>query len=325
MKLAGKKIFILISASAILLIVGAFVIRYIEGRDQEIERLSESSKIAGGFLPKTSCSIANEKNDPYCEQTVDYAVKSDFYPMLNRVEQGIGEVEERKIIGGIMPHHGLAAEMMAEFFYKLKKSYPQVETFIILGPNHDDLGEKVISAPFKWRIKDVGEVEIRPELYRDFLERKIAFANINVFEKEHSTQVMMPYIARYFPDAKVLPLIFTSKMTESEIDAFASELVKIVDDKTVVIGSLDFSHYLPSAETPNYDAETLNAIINRDYAKILTFNNDNVDSPVTLSVFLKTMDLLKTENVEILQNKNSADFIGREVDSSTSYFTMFFY
>jgi AmmeMemoRadiSam system protein B len=93
----------------------------------------------------------------------------------------------------------------------------------------------------------------------------------------------------------------------------------------VVIGSLDFSHYLPSAETPNYDAETLNAIINRDYRQILSFNNDNVDSPVTLSVFLKTMDLLKTENVEILQNKNSADFIGREVDSSTSYFTMFFY
>jgi AmmeMemoRadiSam system protein B len=138
-------------------------------------------------------------------------------------------------------------------------------------------------------------------------------------------KVPVPYIAHYFPDAKIVPIIFTSGLTEKQIDQFVSALVENIDEKTIVIGSLDFSHYLPSVMTAEKDVVTLAAIEQRNYPVITNFSNDNIDSAVTLSAFLKTMDLIKANNLEVLQHHNSADFIGREINSSTSYFTLFFY
>src|SRR3989339_776171 len=50
---------------------------------------------------------------------------------------------ERKAFAGILPHHLIFPEYIAEYFEKLKKTQ-DVKTFVVIGPNHFGFGENSI-------------------------------------------------------------------------------------------------------------------------------------------------------------------------------------
>ena len=53
------------------------------------------------------------------------------------------------ISGGIIPHHFLASELIADFFNQLSGQHPQ--TIILVGPNHYERGEfKVLTSLKGW-------------------------------------------------------------------------------------------------------------------------------------------------------------------------------
>ena len=105
----------------------------------------------------------------------------------------------------------------------------------------------------------------------------------------------------------------------------AEELALYIDGKSaVIISSIDFSHYLASDIAEEKDEITLDLIKNRNYQEIAGLNSDYLDSPASLIVFLRTMELLEADNMEIIEHSNSAKIIGKDLQNSTSYYTMLF-
>ena len=223
----------------------------------------------------------------------------------------------------IVPHHDLASDLIAEALQKVAQS-EQPKRIILIGPNHPDLGSAtVLTTKAIWQMRDI---KVFPDelVLNNLVDQHVAEVDDTILSHEHSIYTILPFIHTYFPDAKVVPLILSSKLHITGSFALAQTLQKYLDDQTLVIASIDFSHYLPSDEDPIKDAYTKQIILSRDYNDIASLHNDHMDSPPSLITILKTMDLAGMISTTILRNSNSGLIVGRPIYSSTSYFTILF-
>ena len=69
----------------------------------------------------------------------------------------------------------------------------------------------------------------------------------------------------------------------------------------------------------------MESIQNKDIQRIMSFTNDNLDSPVSIATMLKMMDKTGTSKKIVLRNSNSELILKKEFDETTSYITYLFY
>lgn len=223
--------------------------------------------------------------------------------------------------GGIVPHHDIASRLIAEFFQKL----PTAKTVIIVGTNHTNGGNGLaITGNVVYRTP-LGDLETDTKIMGELVKTGLVNVDNNRLITEHSIYVEAPFVQYYLPNTKVVPIILNSNHDKEKSFRLAEVLSKYLDDDSVVlIGSTDFSHYLPSEITEKKDMETQSALLAFDYEKISHYNNDHVDSPPTVMTMLKAMQDAKTK-MKILNHSELAKMIDQpSVKSSTSYFTLEF-
>lgn len=232
-----------------------------------------------------------------------------------------GEIFKKgKIRGGVIPHHLLASFMIADFFEKLSLQ-GDVKTVVFVGPNHfGKEQENIYSSGMNWDVPN-GTVEVERRFADELRDKKIAKDGSELFGKEHSMGGMMPFMKRYLPSAKVVPIVVGYQVDE-ELRGEMTQLIAdwASDEKVVVVGSIDFSHYLSSSEAEERDVETKNAIQEKGVKKILSFKDDHLDSPKALVTIMEIMEKIGMKNSEILDNTNSGKLLGRQFDETTSYF-----
>ena len=223
----------------------------------------------------------------------------------------------------IAPHHDLASRLVARAMAGISSS--EIKTIIIIGPNHANAGlGEVITAPITWRT-DLGAVEPDQELIYALKQENLAVFDRERLSGEHSITALIPLVKYYFPKARVAPIILNHDVQKEISDKLAVFINHHLDGAALVIGSLDFSHYLPSFQAEKNDEITKKAILEFDYEKIFSFNDDFVDSPITLATILKAAALAKLGRPEFVGHGNSAEMINADnVLSSTSYFTILF-
>jgi poly-gamma-glutamate synthesis protein (capsule biosynthesis protein) len=227
------------------------------------------------------------------------------------------------IVAGLIPHHDLASDLSAEFFSSLAQKQ-KVKTFIIIGPLHSDASlAPIISGRFIW---DAGFARV--ENNYDILDELVASHLVSYDEKdmqtEHSIYNIVPFIAHYFPDAKIVPIAMTSHNSPAQCFALAAAMQKYLSSgDTVLLASIDFSHYLPSQETPAKNARMIELMNDKDYYTIAGLHSDYLDSPASLNVLLKAADL-ENAGANILASTNSGEITGAPVASSTSYISAYF-
>jgi len=255
-------------------------------------------------------------------QAINVELNNYFYNAVNQFQDDKSKFQI-KVSGMIVLHHDLAGRLVAEMFKKLQ-NFPNTPTkFIVLGPNHSNLGiAPAISAEVYWQTP-LGRVEEDGKLLSQLNNQGIIF-DFDNFEKEYSVSAIIPFIKNYFPTATVAPIIFTSGESKEAAFDLAEKLADYIkENNAVLIASIDFSHYLNNESADIKDKQTLQAIESLDYDAILKFNSDNLDSPAALVVFLRTMELLGIKRGEVMQHTNSAQLLNNpELESTTSYFSM---
>lgn len=222
--------------------------------------------------------------------------------------------------GGIVPHHLLASPLIAEFFAGLDEP----ATIILIGPNHEDRGRgKILTSAYRWRTA-FGDVEPDDALIKRLLDSPMIDVDEASLELEHSVVDLMPYIKYYMPQARVVPIIFSSKLSEDELDRFSELIARVMQGSTMLIASVDFSHYLSSAVAEQKDRETLMAMNRRDYPAIMRLGSDHLDSPASIVLLLKAMETQGARMQPILRHTNSSLLQHADYRSTTSYFTVYF-
>jgi MEMO1 family protein len=189
---------------------------------------------------------------------------------------------------------------------------------VIVGPNHDDRGPDVLSSSAVEYDTPAGVVLPDEEIINYFRTTFFCHADAEVFVNEHSVGAIVPFVAEAFPHAKIIPIIISSRVNDSNAKKLADWLAELPLD-TLVIFSVDFSHYKTQGEADVFDKETAAALARRDASKIEGWGNEHIDSPFTIATMIYFADKIGA-NINVVANKNANDFLPQKVSSTTSYF-----
>ncbi len=228
------------------------------------------------------------------------------------------------IASGIVPHHLLAKKIIQNFFeYIFSKENP--ETIILLSPDHFNSGslcKKTSFITLEPGVKDFKTLKVDSFLLKNLIE-KIDFCFNNSFVRlEHGITNLLPYIKNYSLNTKILPILIPSNISEKQIISLTEAINSIGSSKTIIIASVDFSHYLPSSVAEFHDVKSIRTLINFQKED---FKNLEVDSWQALYAARAFASLRNKEFHKVIGHSNSTDFsTNKDIEETTSYFSVVF-
>lgn len=297
----GFKIFVALMAVVVILSAAPALVREEEAKpDVAAERPAASE-------PKLACK---------------YYVDSDFKRSVLNVRPQ--ETVDGQLLGGVVTHHLLADSMIAPFFLTLSAADPEI--VFIVGPNHKRVGrEKIHTGGWGWQTP-FGVLEADAEAVESLIESCSAGESFDLLETEHSISSLVPYVKYYMPGAKLVPVLLHGNYgMEASIELARKIREAAGNRKWVVIGSIDFSHYLPPETAERMDEITLKAIEAENLEELSRMGNDNLDSPPSLMTLLSVMKDEGDYEMKVTGHSNSSEIAGLYSDSTTSYFTILFF
>ncbi|MFA6171769.1 MAG: AmmeMemoRadiSam system protein B [Patescibacteria group bacterium] len=225
---------------------------------------------------------------------------------------------EKEIAGGVIPHHLLAADLIADFYSAF--SGDEYETIVLLGPNHFGAGEgRIITSEASWKTP-YGDLEADQGIIEELALKKIAVPDEGIFDKEHAIYGETAFIKKVFPKAKFLPLVLRPGLKKEEAESLARALYEISKKKKIlIIASVDFTHNADSETAMKNDRESIGALENLDCEKIYSLK---LDSPGSIYTLARYAELKGAINFNLFNNSNSALLSGKpEIKNATSYVT----
>ncbi|MFA4872336.1 MAG: AmmeMemoRadiSam system protein B [Patescibacteria group bacterium] len=221
----------------------------------------------------------------------------------------------------VVPQHLLASSLIAA---QIKRaSGRRITSVAIIGPNHFNAGvERIASAAAVWQT-EFGEATSDSALTSKFISDFGLLGDAEVFANEHAIGAVVPFVKYYLPEAKILPIVFNSYATLQDAEKVSAWLADNLPRDSLVIYSIDFSHYLPREEADLKDIETRAFIEGAQVSRIMALGNDHLDSPASLAAALLYADK-KNLRADIVATKNSDDFSIERTQETTSYFIITF-
>ncbi len=247
--------------------------------------------------------------------------ESMFYDVVLKISNR--QRSDHLVKGGVIPHHLLASGIIADFFQYIGDQ--SIKRIILIGPNHYELGKaSVITSFYDWGTP-VGTVSADIPFTETLLSQAWYLkADEEVAEKEHSVSGIMPFIAHYFPQAKVVSLIVSMDTVPSIINDLALRLKTLADNQTLFIAAVDFSHYLSRDQASERDATTLALLEDNNLENFITLNSQYTDSPNSIALLFRIMNNIGLSNFHILNHTNSSAITDNKFGEVTSYFTLVF-
>ena len=243
-----------------------------------------------------------------------------LFAVATKASEDVGP-PEKTITGALVPHHLLPSTLTAEIFKKI--SYQEPKTIILLGPNHYELGtHKILSSKLGWETT-LGPVTVEQGTLDQLEKKGLVHYDDAVLVNEHAIGGLIPFIKLYTPQATVIPLILSKSLTMEELRTLSGALQEFLDRETVLVASVDCSHYQTQAVAEQHDEEILEMMRAKNYPALLSLTSAFVDSPSTLSLFLLTMEA-RGLDFQVINHSNSGRLQQRPYQEVTSYFTLLF-
>ncbi len=210
----------------------------------------------------------------------------------------------KEIRGIIVPHAGyiFSGEVAGTAYSYLQKLAPHFPQVAVLAPSHYFYLENIAILNNSQYETPLGTITINQELVQSLINKQLAKAIPEVFEKEHALEVQIPFIQTCAPKSQLIPIIIGQTSCE-HVEKLIAELMR---QNIFVIISTDLSHFLPYEEAQKVDHETIEYILECAFEKI-SGNRACGQSP--LSGLLKW---LKQNNgkIYLLDSRNSGDTAG---------------
>jgi AmmeMemoRadiSam system protein B len=219
-----------------------------------------------------------------------------------------------KVRVGILPHHLIVKGKVATFFEGLKKQ--DIKTVVLVGPNHFEQGANKISiSQAQWQTP-YGDILPDTDLAQNLAKQKGAKIDEEPFAGEHAISGLVPFIKKSLPEAKLVSVILKSATTPEEAKQLAANIKSNSDGNTLVLASVDFSHYLPAQVADFHDDKSRAVIENLDEVGVW---NLEVDSPASLAVALHYANETNVEQANLLWQTNSSRLINNLDTLGTSH------
>jgi AmmeMemoRadiSam system protein B len=202
------------------------------------------------------------------------AVAGAFYPAdseelresIERMLEDAGDIEVNGQLRGLVePHAGYVySGPVAAFGYKLLKNHSKsIKKVFLLGPSHyAGFSGAVESSAEVWKTP-LGDVKVG-SLRQEADNKGLFSVSERAHGPEHCLEVQVPFLQVVLGEFTLYPVLVSDVMPE----ALADEIIKHLDDGSIVIASSDLSHYLPYDDAKARDSianETVPALKIADF------------------------------------------------------------
>ncbi len=280
-----------------------FVILLIVALGGSILLKSENIDDSEHGLQKTTLNLESFYND-----------KSEY----DSAFQNTSDINKQKIIAGIISHHFLAKDLIAQFFSGIDSE--NIKNVYIIGPDHyESLSREdsdVATSKLDWNTP-YGVLRTDREVI-DNLENQI---NLNIkdviFRNEHSIYTLIPFVKKTFPDAKVTPLVLKTSRDYQRFYNFGR--LSYRDDSLLIVSS-DFSHNVNEKKAYENDTNSIRSLVSSDLANIDSIESDCKQCIAFLYGFLSH----RPNKFHFMDNKTSADFGSENEENLTSYISAYY-
>ena len=262
------------------------------------------------------------------------------------LSQGLTEPSVKKIhmeenlpkdafpLAGTVSHHLLAGRYIDGWFKALAKAR-EVETFFILSPSHYGLSTQEWSlCECSWNAGKYGLVHTDAATERELSKSLGVEYDKNAFRIEHGFSTLMPYIAKYFPNAKVCAVALNGEpplkqnLAQALTDALAPYFTKEKSKKNFLLISTDFSHHGNKEETLNKDSSSrkfFNAPSAKGWFFCVCDNRQGMYAMANIFCKEAGENFGGQKKCSVLYHTNSFELSGEGGDDITSYFFTFMY
>ncbi len=222
-------------------------------------------------------------------------------------------------LGVILPHHLIVAEELTEFYSGLSV-VTKPKLVVVISPNHYQDGAADIQTCRNCEFQTTnGSVELEDGFGRSLVDAGIADFEDETFIKEHGVYNHAPYIKKFFPKAEIVPIVLKWKMPKEKVESLAEWLNENLPVDSLVVASVDFSHYIPVEAADFHDHSSYATIKNFDYDNV---HDLEVDSPSSIYAVLKFMEKRGYKNAERFAHTNLQDYVShRESTTSHQFFS----
>lgn len=221
--------------------------------DTDSAQVVRTPAVAGMFYPKTAAD----------QQTL--LDKFDFEIKARPNYSG----KKQKVSAALIPHAGwiYSGKLTAETLSKIEPP----ELIVVLAPKHRREGANFAVAPCAYWDYNGGKIANDLEFVDRLVDSIPSLKkDVAAHRSEHSIEVQLPFIARYFPNAKVVGILIGYSSKE-EIERLSIELSNFLTSwensgrKTpLLIVSSDMNHYANDTATRIADKKALDALETTD-------------------------------------------------------------
>lgn len=161
----------------------------------------------------------------------------------------------KKYFAVIVPHAGYvySGKVAGEAYKRISPDYSKV---IILAPNHTVYTKKAVLDSNDFWATPLGNVKLwKPKIVSDaFVENGV------VHKQEHSAEVHVPFLQAKLKNFEILPIV-VGDVNEVDLNKVSKEIIRLMDENTLLVISTDLSHFLTDREAREVDEETISSIL----------------------------------------------------------------
>lgn len=230
-----------------------------------------------------------------------------------------------EIAGGVVPHHLLAYEIIEKFFKEIS-IYKSIENIVILAPDHNLVSDKhhhhFLTA------LNLNEININNTFIQFLLDKNLAEIDENGILEDQGINSFFDYLKKYFPHTKIIPILISPKTSPEEIIQLIQQIYDYSSSNTIIIASVDFSHYLPDEILKLHDVKSIRVLLNFEEENFPFIDVDSWQALYGLRYYAK---LKKQEKPIIIGQNTSYGLVSNLPPESeiakqggTSYFSVIF-
>lgn len=249
--------------------------------------------------------------------------KGFYTGALNAVPADQVVDSNKDVWGVIVPHHLLAADVIARTLKPL--SHNEYEHIVILSPDHFSRGKSKITVATAPLTTTVATTQPDTIMIDELLNLPQVEVHNEIYGPEHGIGSVLPFAQVLWPGVRVTPILIRSDAKQQDVLPLITFLQKQLasNDRTLIIESSDFSHYLTPAVAAQKDQQTLNVLAGDDSEQIWKLEQpENCDS-LNILYILKSLQTQQRSRITILENKNSQSYTKEPVEYTTSYITAY--
>lgn len=197
-------------------------------------------------------------------------VAGSFYPsnpdsLRSMVSEFVLANPDPSVIGCVSPHAGYIYS--GKTAGRVHSLLPNVETFVVIGPNHTGYGSAVAVSMDSWTTP-LGDVEVDKE-FIDSMPKLIVDIDETAHRYEHSLEVQIPFLQFLHNDFKIVPICLGMQDEETAKEV-AEEIIEAEEKtgrKITVVASSDMHHYVPDKTCREKDEIVINSILSMNVKK----------------------------------------------------------